>query len=198
MKVILTWNRSILISVFRMIDIAGVSTHGDLTYGMSTNLVPALAQMSTEIIVVCLPQLCPAFEMVLSSKFTRISTRRCTNAQINIRNIWDTFIPRMTREASISVATKIETGNASTEVSAPFRDGQRKPWAPTFGVVGPLTMHMQHTVLYRQGPPRAMGCCCLRVQDIKEARVGADGLFETRYLPSSFGMASPGTSYLTY
>lgn len=115
-----------MIGVFRITSIADVSFNGDLTHGMGTNLLWALAQMSTGITVACLPHLRPAFERTLPSKFTRISTIPCTNAQTSIQNEQDSLIPRVTRQASISVTTKIEIGNATPKLSAPFHDGQQE------------------------------------------------------------------------
>jgi hypothetical protein len=154
-----------MIGAFRITGIADVSFNGDLTYGIGTNLIWALAQMSTGIIVACLPHLRPAFEKFLPSRFTRISTRRQMNPRTNTKNQQSHGLPRLPRQNSISVTTKIEIRNdvPSPELSAPFHDGHQVPWAPTFEVVGPLTIPQQHTVLCREGPPRAVGCCCLRL-----------------------------------
>lgn len=153
-----------MVGAFRITGITDVSFNGDLTYGIGTNLLWALAQMSTGIIVACLPHLRLAFEKVLPSRLTQISTRRHINTRSNTHNSPDGGIPRTPRQYSIAVTTRIEVGDAvpSPELSALFHDGHQEPWAPTFEVVGPLIMPQQHTLVCCEGPPRAVGCCCLR------------------------------------
>ncbi|KAF2629538.1 hypothetical protein BU25DRAFT_429826 [Macroventuria anomochaeta] len=149
---------TIVIGVFRITAIADAPVDSDLTYGIGINLLWALAQMSTGIIVACLPHLRPAFEKVVPRRLTRIATRSNTRLRLNGGE------PQTPRQNSIAVTTKIEVDNAfpSPALSAPFHDGHQEPWAPTFEVVNTLAVPQQHTMLCREGPPRAVGCCCLR------------------------------------
>jgi hypothetical protein len=89
-----------MIGAFRITGIADVSFNGDLTYGIGTNLIWALAQMSTGIIVACLPHLRPAFEKFLPSRFTRISTRRQMNPRTNTKNQQSHVLPSLLLQRS--------------------------------------------------------------------------------------------------
>jgi len=153
---ILTETRTIIIGAYCITAMTDVPFSGDLTYDIGTNLVWALAQMSTGIIVACLPLLRPAFEKVVPRKLTRISTRG------SIRTGAET--PRTPRQNSITVTTRIDVGNAlpAPALSAHFHDGHQEPWGPTFEVARIQATTRQHTLLCREGPPRAVGCCCLR------------------------------------
>lgn len=152
----LTGSRTIVIGAFRITAITDVSFGGDLTYGIGTNLLWALAQMSTGIIVACLPHLRPAFEKVVPRRLTRIHTRGTPRT--------NTGMPRTSRQNSITVTTRIDIRNAhpSPTLSAHFHDGHQEPWGPTFEVVRSQVIPKQHTLFCREGPPRAVGCCCLR------------------------------------
>lgn len=154
--IILTEARTIVIGAFRVTAITDMSLSGDLTYGIGTNLLWALAQMSTGIICACLLHLRPAFEKVVPKRLTQINT--CSNTYIG------TDGPRTPRQNSITVTTRIDIGNAlsSPALSAHFHDGLQEPWGPTFEVARNQAAPRQHTRLCLEGPPRAVGCCCLK------------------------------------
>jgi hypothetical protein len=67
---------NIFIGGLRIDSLADVAYQGDVTYGIGTTLMWAIAQISTGIIVACLPHLRPLFECILPHRFTHLSTRR--------------------------------------------------------------------------------------------------------------------------
>ena len=153
LALVLTRHRTIVIGAFRITAITDFSFGG-----ISTNLLWTLAQMSTGIIVACLPHMRPAFEKVMPSQFTRISKRS------TIRNSSAGGGSQAPRRGLIAVTTRIEVGGTLPfpALSVPCHDGNQGSWAPTFEVVKTLAVPQQHTMLCREGPPRAVGCCCLR------------------------------------
>lgn len=150
---------------FRSTSIADISLNDDLTYSKDTNLLWALAQMSTGIVVACLPHLRPAFDKILPSRLTRGNKHIPTNTRSSTHNEQGSSSLRTPRQDSISVTTRIEVGNAisSPGLSAPFHDGHQEPWAPAFEVAGPRIMPEMRKPLCCDDPRRANSCCCLGV-----------------------------------
>ncbi|CAG5155426.1 uncharacterized protein ALTATR162_LOCUS3656 [Alternaria atra] len=67
---------NIFIGGFRVDSLADVAYQGDVTYGIGTTLMWAIAQISTGIIVACCPHLRPLFECMLPHRLTHLTTGR--------------------------------------------------------------------------------------------------------------------------
>ncbi|XPS72392.1 hypothetical protein M3J09_004557 [Ascochyta lentis] len=154
--VALTLARTIVIGACRITVTAKTSLGGQWTHDVGIKLLWALAQMSTEIIVACLPILRPVFEKIIPRRFTRI--------HIHSSNHIGTGGPSTSRPNSITVTTRLEVGKVVPFPTLPvqFHDGHQELWGPTFEVARSQAVLRRHTPLSREGPPRAIGCCCLR------------------------------------
>ncbi|KAH5129808.1 hypothetical protein HBH70_199540 [Parastagonospora nodorum] len=119
---------NVVIGGLRISVLTEVAYGRDVTYGIGTSLMWAIAQMSTGIIVACCPHLRPLFEKIVPNKFVRVHTRKSTPQDSPLR----------TRQASITVMTRIELQGSSPSPAintSVFHEGHLEPWAPTF-VVG--------------------------------------------------------------
>ena len=128
-----------MIGALRINSLSEVAYRGEVTFGVGSKLMWAVAQLSTGIIVACCPHLRPLFEKVVPFRLTRMTTRTSQT-------------PRR-RRSSIVVTTRIEIEPASSAQPPPasFHDGFLEPWGqgPKFDVVqSPATS------------PRDISCCC--------------------------------------
>ncbi|KAH7075457.1 hypothetical protein BKA63DRAFT_297721 [Paraphoma chrysanthemicola] len=137
---------NIVIGGLRISALTGVAYGSDVTFGIGTTLLWALAQISAGIIVACCPHLRPVFEMIVPRRLTRISTRKSAAFQH----------PR----PSIMVTTRIDVRNTPplAALTATFHDGHQEPWAPTFNVEQGLALDLHHT-LCSHGHLRRGSCC---------------------------------------
>ena len=111
---------NIVIGCSRILFLARLSLHGDVTYNAASYMVWDMAQVSTAMILACCPLLRPVFEKMLPARLTRIA------AKLKHKN-----------SASIRVTTRIRVDQASSrpqEQGGGFHDGLQEAKGPTFEV----------------------------------------------------------------
>jgi hypothetical protein len=155
---------NIFIGGLRIDSLADVAYQGDVTYGIGTTLMWAIAQISTGIIVACLPHLRPLFECVLPHRFTHLSARRSRpshgpppkpssrppskTSQLSQKSVTILVPPRVqSRIGSINVTTDITVERSGHLLPPPptidIHDGQIDPGAPTFYVEQGPARHLR-------------------------------------------------------
>ncbi|KAF2036408.1 hypothetical protein EK21DRAFT_96328 [Setomelanomma holmii] len=142
---------NIIIGGLRINGLTEVTYGGDVTYGIGTTLMWAIAQISTGIIVACSPHLRPVFEMIVPRRLTRVYIRKSASSQHITGG----------RHPSIVVTTRIDIRDSSPSprVVSTFHDGHQEPWAPTFDVEPGPASELGHTMCDNGCLHR--GSCCL-------------------------------------
>jgi hypothetical protein len=161
---------NMFIGALRVDSLADVAYTGDVTYGIGTTLMWALAQISTGIIVACLPHLRPLFDCILPRRLIHLSTRRSktqSKASLVSQQAPSVLIPPriQSRAGSITVTTKIaveRAGHFQPPLPPPIdiHDGQLDPDGPVFHVEqGPAKRSglLAHCC---GGSSRGCGCLC--------------------------------------
>ncbi|KAF1977750.1 hypothetical protein BU23DRAFT_452032, partial [Bimuria novae-zelandiae CBS 107.79] len=72
---------NLLTAVSRIVSVAKLNVHGDLTYGLDEAIIWMYAQLSTAIILACCPLLRPFFEKLVPQRLTRIRVRNASTAR---------------------------------------------------------------------------------------------------------------------
>jgi len=134
---------NMFIGAFRVDSLADVAYQGDVTYGMGNTLMWAIAQISTGIIVACLPHLRPLFDYILPRRLIQLSTRKSkTQSKASQVSAQSVLVPPIiqSRAGSIVVTTQIAVQPGSPNLLPPppppidIVDGQLDPLGPIFHV----------------------------------------------------------------
>jgi len=114
---------NILVAIFRILTLANSDYMCDLPYTGVPTILSAFTQISTAIILACLPLLRPFFEKLVPKRLTRIGTRSYTS--------------RSHGSNKIHVTTRIDVHEDShlphTDTNV-FHEGDFEPWGPKFVV----------------------------------------------------------------
>lgn len=131
---------------FRLSSLDAIAYKDHVPYGINATLMWALAHMSTSIVVACCPLLRPVFEKVVPRRFTRIPMGRPQHPP---------------RPNSIVVTTRIDVCSGFYELPepAPFHDGHKELWAPTFEVEQGPAADVQGTTFCGGRLPQEF--CCI-------------------------------------
>jgi hypothetical protein len=165
-------NSNIFIGGLRANALADVAYQGDVTYGIGTTLMWAIAQMSTGIIVACCLYLRPLFECLLPRRFTHLTSRISKSASKSASKVsQESLKPPLvlqppvnkSRAGSITVTTAIavEPGPVPPPAAAvSIHDGQVDTEAPTFDVEAGPARRLRVLAYCCGGSSRGCGCLC--------------------------------------
>lgn len=123
-----------MVGVLRISSLVEITYTRDIVQSTETTMLWTIGQCSTAIIVACLPNLRPVLEKCIPRRLTARAMSLGNGRNQERSHQYQPYLVQG-RQSSITVTTRIDvSGEAPTEVPAPFHDGQHEPWGPTFEV----------------------------------------------------------------